>query len=70
VLALRIRQEIAEGQYDRALGDLQTGFGLARHIGNGTTLIHSLVGVSMCGVMIRELEQWGPGQNPPTSTGR
>jgi hypothetical protein len=65
LLAVRARLEIADGNYDKALYTLQTGFALARHIGDGPTLIHSLVGLAIAQQMLAQLEEllqqpWAP----------
>jgi hypothetical protein len=56
LLAVRARLEIAAGHYDKALYTLQTGFALARHLGDGSTLIHDLVGVAVANRMLAQLE--------------
>jgi hypothetical protein len=56
-LALRCRYELASGEIDNALYTLQTGFGLARHLGDGPTLIHMLVGVAIAQSMVKQLEE-------------
>jgi hypothetical protein len=56
LLALRARLEMAAGHYDKALDTLQTGFALARHIGDGSTLIQDLVGVAIANLMLDQLE--------------
>jgi hypothetical protein len=55
-LAVRARLEIAEGHFDRAVYTLQTGFALARHLGEGPTLIHSLVGLTLAHAMAEQVE--------------
>ncbi len=57
LVALRIRFHLAEGKIDRALKDLQTGFTMARHTGESPTLIGSLVGVALEGIMLNEMEE-------------
>lgn len=51
ILALRTRLAIAERRYDDAIHDLQTGFALARHLGEAPLLIHSLVGMAIGSMM-------------------
>ena len=51
VLALRVRLHIAEGRYDDAVHDLQTGYAMARHVSEGPTLIESLVGIAAADLM-------------------
>jgi hypothetical protein len=57
LLAMRARLEIAAGHYDKGLYTLQTGFALARHLGDGVTLIQMLVGVAMGLQMSAQLEE-------------
>ncbi len=56
LLALRIRLELADGQTGPAIHDLQTGFALARHVGNSPILIHALVGVALGQVNLKQVE--------------
>jgi hypothetical protein len=58
LLVLQIRLDISEGRFDEALENLQTGFGMARHIGNGPTLIQSLVGAAIANMMSKQIEYW------------
>ena len=51
VLVVRTRIEIANGRYESAVDSLQSGYALARNIGQGPTLIHGLVGISIAGMM-------------------
>ena len=63
LLYIRARLEMAEGHPDRALHSLQVGMALARDIGNGPTLIDSLVGIAIESIMLGQtwelLEQPG-----------
>jgi hypothetical protein len=56
-LAARARLEMAEGRLDEAVYTLQTGFALARDVGDGTTLIQALVGVAIANRMLVQLEE-------------
>ena len=51
LLGLRARIEIANGRFDEAVYALQSGYALGRHVAEGPTLIHSLVGIAICGIM-------------------
>ncbi len=51
LLGLRARIQIANGQFDEAVYTLQTGYALGRHVAEGPTIIHGLVGISICGIM-------------------
>jgi hypothetical protein len=55
-LALRARLEAAEGHTARAIRTLQTGFALARHVGESPSVAGCLAGVEITATMIRELE--------------
>jgi len=65
VLDLQARVQIAQGQYDKAIGTVQTGFAMAKHIGEGPTLLEGLVAVGISGRMCRPLEQFIQGANAP-----
>jgi len=65
IVALRARHEMAQGQYEGAVLTLQTGFGMARHLGRAPTLLHTLIGAAVGGVMCAELEQFVQGENAP-----
>jgi hypothetical protein len=56
LLAARARLEMAEHRYSAAVSTLQTGFKLARDVGEGPTLIHLLVGVASAQVMAEQVE--------------
>jgi hypothetical protein len=58
LLKLRARQELLDGQYDKAARTLQTGLALARHAADGPTLIHSLVGVACSQIMLSVVDDW------------
>ncbi len=57
LLAARARLEMAEGQLDKAVYTLQTGFALARYAGDGPSLIQALVGNAIATVMLAQLEE-------------
>lgn len=57
LLSLRCRMHMAEGKLDEALRDVQIGFALARHVGDGPTLIQSLVGMAIVNIFAQRLEQ-------------
>jgi hypothetical protein len=57
LLNLRCRVELSEGKFDDALYTLQTGFALARHVGDGDTLIQDLVGIAVANVMFVRVEE-------------
>jgi hypothetical protein len=55
-LGLQARLDIAQKKYDRAIHTVQTGVGMARHIAEGPTLIHSLVGTAVGALVLKEAE--------------
>jgi len=57
LLALKVRFQIAQGQYDKAICTVQTGFAMAKHLGKGSTLVDGFVGVGMSAFICRQLEQ-------------
>lgn len=56
LVILRARLAVLDGKTDEALHWLQVGFVMARHVGEGPTLIQSLVGVAISSLMGRGLE--------------
>jgi hypothetical protein len=56
MLAAKTRLQLAEGQLDEAVHTLQTGYALARHVGEGQTLINALVGIAISGIMSKQVE--------------
>ncbi len=56
LLAMRARLEMAEGHFDRAARTIRTGLALARHVGDGETLISFLVGNALAGVMAGQID--------------
>ena len=56
LIELQARLAIAEGRLDHALGSIQTGMVLARHVADGPTLIQTLIGDAIAGQMIGCLE--------------
>lgn len=57
ILELWARLEISRGSYEGATIAIRTGLGMARHLGEGPTIIQGLVGMAVGGIMCRELEQ-------------
>jgi len=65
-LALNVRFQIARGCYDEAIGTVQTGFAMAKHLGDDPTLIRGLVGIGIAAYMCRQLEQFVQRPDAPT----
>jgi hypothetical protein len=57
LLGFQFRLALVEGNFDRAIRTLQTGFALARHIGESDLLIQNLVGIAIGAVMCSHLEE-------------
>jgi hypothetical protein len=57
LLTLQCRLEMSEGNYDQALHTLQTGFALARHVGQGDTVVQDLVGIAVAVTMLARVEE-------------
>ncbi len=65
LLRLQIRLAVVHGQYDKALRAMQTGFGMAKHIGKGPTTTQAMVGSAIGSVMCQEVEGIIKGKNTP-----
>ncbi|MHC4426647.1 MAG: hypothetical protein ACYSYV_11200 [Planctomycetota bacterium] len=57
-LALQVRFEIAQGRYDKAIGTVQTGLAMAKHLSEAPTLVQDLVGLAVSEFLCRQLEQF------------
>ncbi|MHC4230392.1 MAG: hypothetical protein ACYSW0_23400 [Planctomycetota bacterium] len=57
-LALQARFQIGQGRYDEAVGTMRTGLVMAKHLGEASTVIHRLFGISMAAYTCRQLEQF------------
>jgi hypothetical protein len=65
VIRLWARLEISRGQFNGAVVAMQTGFGMARHWGQGPTIIHGLVGINVGSLMCGEIEQFVQQKDSP-----
>ena len=65
LVRLWARLEIARGRQDGTLPAMQTGFGMAKHIGEGPTTIQALVGIAIGATMCREVELFIEGEDSP-----
>jgi hypothetical protein len=57
LLQLRCRLELSDGKFDDALFTLQSGFALARHVGDADTLIQDLVAIAIAAIMFNRVEE-------------
>lgn len=55
LLALRIRLRMIQGRFDEAIYDLQTGYAMARHVGNKDFLVNALIGIAIGNMMDEQL---------------
>jgi hypothetical protein len=65
LLALQARLQVADGQFDKAVDTLQSGFSLARQLAEGETLIHGLVGAATFANMLKPLDDLIQQPNSP-----
>jgi hypothetical protein len=66
-IALRAKLELAEGHFDDAARTLATGFAMARHVGQGdSVLIEALVGSAMARSLSLPLRDWAAAPNAPS----
>ncbi len=65
IVAVQVRAQIAQRQYDQAISTIRNGFAMARQNGVASNLIQSLVGVSIAGLMCRQLEQFVQAPDAP-----
>ncbi len=66
ILTLQTHFQIVQGQYDKAIANVQTGFAMARHMSEAPNLSQGLVGVAIGAVMFRELEQFIQAPDAPS----
>lgn len=64
-IRLWARLELSNAQYDGAMLAMQTGFGMARQLGQAPTLIQLQVGVATAAVLCREIEQLAQREGAP-----
>jgi len=65
-LDLQARTQIAQSQHDKAIDTVKTGFTMAKHLGDGPTLLQGLVGIAIGVRMFRPLEQFIQEPNTPS----
>ncbi len=65
VQKLRVRVDLAENDFDAAVRNLQAGFRLGKDIGEGPTLIMSLVGLAVTNIFLGEVEHLMQRPNGP-----
>lgn len=65
ILALQTRLQIAQGQYDKAIASLQTGFAMAERLAEAPTLVQGLIGIATAAFMCQQIEQFVQGTDAP-----
>jgi len=66
IVKLWARLEISRGGHEGAATiAIRTGLGMARHVGQGPTILQGLVGSAIGGIMCRELELYLQGKDSP-----
>jgi len=66
LLALEARFQLAEGDYSSCVRTLRTGFALARHLGDGPSVLHVLVGAATSAVLCGEIELYAQQPGAPS----
>ncbi len=64
-LALQLRFQMAQGEYDKAIATIRTGLAAAKQIGESPTVIQGLVGAAIGALMLRQVEEFVQGANAP-----
>ncbi|MFO0849377.1 MAG: hypothetical protein U0871_12605 [Gemmataceae bacterium] len=64
-LRLRAKVELAEGRFADARRTVQTLFQLGKHVGEGPTLIQSLVGVAGVAITLGVVDEWNSAPGSP-----
>jgi len=64
-LGLWARLEICRGQYEVVLAAMQTGFGMAKQLGQAPTIMQAMVGMGVGALMCREVEQFVQRKDSP-----
>jgi len=65
VIGLWARLEMSRREYDGAMAAMQTGFGMARHLGQTPIIVQALIGVAVGALMCRDVEHFVQGENAP-----
>jgi hypothetical protein len=56
LLCVKARLEIAQGQYDKAVGTIRTGLAMSRHMGEAPTIVQGMTGIAEAALMLRPVE--------------
>jgi hypothetical protein len=55
LMAVKARMHVANGEFERAVHALQTGYALGQHVAKGQTVVNALVGLRHCEMMNRQV---------------
>lgn len=69
ILAVQARLQIAQGRHEQAIGTMQKGFAMAKHVGESPTVTQGMTGVVIATFMCRQLEQLIQGPDAPSIYG-
>lgn len=58
LLRLRVKMELLDGKFDKAVRTIQTGLSMGQHVTNGPTLIQGLIGAACASLMLEAVEDW------------
>lgn len=65
LLCLRARLAVAQKRYDDAISTVQTGLAMARHIGEGPTVVQGMVGVAVAAMVLGCVEDLAQAPGSP-----
>ena len=65
LLAAKARIQFAVKKFDAAERSLQTGYALGRHVSQGPCFVMPLVGLAICGIMSKDVEDWAQQPGSP-----
>ena len=65
LLCLEARLQITRRQYHEAIGTIQQGLALGKHLGEGPTIIQGLVGTAVAAIAIQQVEALAQGEDSP-----
>ena len=58
LLALDARFHVAQGEFDKAVHTLQSGYALGRHVAEGPTLVNGMIGIAISSMMTRQVQEF------------
>ncbi len=65
LLCLQSRLQIARKQYKEAMETIQTGLAMAKHLGEGPTVVQGLVGVAIASMVLETVQDWAQTPDSP-----